>query len=529
MKDESSLERAGIAQAVGTVGLATFISRILGFIRDVVLASFFGTGMFADAFFVAFRIPNLLRRLVGEGSLTVSFIPVFTEYLTEKSKSEAFRLANAALTLAVLFLLLITLAGIVLSPLIVRAMAQGFAANPDKFSLTILLNRLMFPYIFFIGLAALVMGILNSLHRFGPSALAPVFLNLALIFSALILAKQFDQPVLALAVGVILGGILQLGFQLIFLIREGFRFRFLLDFRHPGVVKIATLMGPSVFGLGVAQINVLVTTLLASFLAEGSVSYLYYANRLVEFPLGVFAVAVATVVLPTLSAQAAKRDHASLQSTLNFGLRLTLFTTLPAMVGLIVLRQPIIELLFQRGAFTATSTILTAEALLFYSLGLWAFAGVRVIVPAFYALKDTVTPVKVAALALAANLVLSLVLMGPLRHGGLALATSSASVLNFCLLAFILVRRLGNVQLAELGYSILRVALACVPMGLTAFFLGGENHINLFGGNLDRLLNLALAILAAMGIYLLSCYILKSKELTALKQMLRLRAKRNQQ
>src|SRR3990172_9766580 len=215
-----------IARAIGRVGSATLLSRILGFLRDMVLASFFGTGLAADAFFVAFRIPNLLRRLVGEGSLTVSFIPVFTDYLTLKSKKEAYHLARVTISLAILVLLIISLAGALLSPLIVRAMAQGFSANPEKFGLTVFLNRLMFSYIFFIGLAALCMGILNSLNRLGPPALAPVFLNLALIFSAFFLAPRFDPPVLGLAIGVILGGILQLGFQIPFLIQEGFRFRF---------------------------------------------------------------------------------------------------------------------------------------------------------------------------------------------------------------------------------------------------------------------------------------------------------------
>lgn len=516
-----------IARAIGRVGSATLLSRILGFLRDMVLASFFGTGLAADAFFVAFRIPNLLRRLVGEGSLTVSFIPVFTDYLTLKSKKEAYHLARVTISLAILVLLVISLAGVLLSPLIIRAMAQGFSANPEKFGLTVFLNRIMFFYIFFIGLAALCMGILNSLNRFGPPALAPVFLNLALIFSAFFLAPRFDPPVLGLAIGVILGGILQLGFQIPFLIQEGFRFRFSADFRHEGVVRVATLMAPSVFGVAVAQVNILVSTLLASFLAEGSVSYLYYADRVMEFPLGIFAIAVATVILPRLSQQAARKDYQELQETLSYAVRLTLFITVPAMLGLIILREPIITLLFQRGAFLPESTLPTAQALLFYALGLWAFAGVRVIAPAFYALQDTVTPVKVAAVSLAANLVLSLILMGPLRHGGLALATSSAAAINFLLLGFILIKRLGSLHLASIGLSLARVALASAPMALVAFLLGTKYHLSLAGGSLDRLINLALAIAAAGAVYLLICYLFKMEEFTALAQIVRLKARRN--
>ena len=511
--------RGKIARAVGTVGFATLLSRILGFVRDVVLASLLGTGLSADAFFVAFRIPNLLRNLMGEGSLTLSFVPIFTDYMTNRSRSEAFRLASVSLTLAAIALLIVSLLGVIFSPLIVRAIAQGFSADPEKFQLTVHLNRIIFPYIFLIGLTALCMGILNSLNRFGPPAAGPIFLNLALIFSALLMARAFERPVEALAMGVLLGGMLQFSFQLPFLKREGFSFQPEVDLRHPGVNRIAALMGPSIFGTAVAQLNILVSTQLASFLPEGSVSYLYYADRLAQLPLGVFAIAIATVILPTLSYEAARQDYRELRRTLFSAFRLTTFVVFPAMVGLIVLREPIIAILFERGAFTRESTLLTAQALLFYSMGLWAVAGVRVLVPAFYAMKDTRTPVKVAAISLLANLAFSLALMGPLKHGGLALANSLASMVNLALLTTIIMRRLGAVRMGGVARFLSKIILASAPMALTAFVLGTGNYLSV------RFLNLGLALMGAVAVYLTMGYILKMEELSTLAHMVGLKGR----
>ncbi len=459
-------EKSKVTVAAGIVGAATFLSRIFGFVRDMVIASVFGAGMNADAFFVAFRIPNLLRRLFAEGSLSITFVPVFSEYLTNSGQHEAYQLARSAVRMLSALLILVTIAGVLLSPLIVRLIAPGFSATPGKLALTVTLTRMMFPYIFFIGLVALFMGILNVLGHFAAPALAPVFLNIAMIGSVFIIAPFMSDPIFGLAIGVIIGGILQLLLQVPFLIRNGFFFWTTASFYHPGLKKIGTLMLPTILGAAVYQINILVGTLLASLLPQGSVSYLYYADRLVQFPLGIFAIAIATAVLPTLSRQAAAKDMDMLNETFAYAIRLVLFITIPAMIGLIVLREPIVALLFKRGAFDAETTRQTAVALLYYCFGLWAFAAVRVVVSTFYALQDTRTPVRIAIISIAANIILSIILMKPLVHGGLALATSLSSMLNLVLLICVLKQRLGVSDWHSIVISGIKTVASSVIMGV---------------------------------------------------------------
>ncbi|NVL90583.1 MAG: murein biosynthesis integral membrane protein MurJ [Desulfobacterales bacterium] len=458
-------ETARMTKAAGVVGAATLLSRILGFVRDVIVAWFFGASLAADAFFVAFRIPNLLRRLFAEGSLTISFIPVFTEYLSRNGREEAFRLARSACLLLSIVLAAVAVVGILLSPAIIRVIAPGFFSSPEKFDLTVLLTRIMFPYIFFIGLVALCMGILNALGHFAAPAFAPVLLNLAMISAVLLLSSHLEKPAVALAIGVVVGGSLQLGLQIPFMIRKGFRPSLRGPLYHPGIKRIAVLMTPAVFGAAVYQINIFVGTLLASLLPEGSVSYLYYADRLVQFPLGVFGIALATAILPSLSRQAVLNDMEGLRSSFAYALKMVFFITIPAMTGLIVLKEPIVRLLFQRGAFDAATTRFTTEALFYYALGLWAFSGVRIVVSTFYAIQDTKTPVKIAVISLLVNIVLSISLMGPLRHGGLALATSIAAVVNLILLIQALKKRLGRIGVRDILGSILKSTASAALMG----------------------------------------------------------------
>ncbi len=448
------------------MGAATFLSRIFGFIRDMVIASVFGAGLSADAFFVAFRIPNLLRRLFAEGSLSITFVPVFSEYLTNSGQNEAFRLARSAVRTLTVLLILVALGGILLSPLIVRLIAPGFSATPGKLALTVTLTRMIFPYIFFIGLVALFMGILNVLGHFAAPALAPVCLNIAMIGSVFLIAPFMSDPVTGLAIGVIIGGILQLLLQVPFLIKQGFIFWKKASFYHPGLKKIGVLMLPTILGAAVYQINILVGTLLASLLPQGSVSYLYYADRLVQFPLGIFAIAIATAVLPTLSRQAAAKDMDGLNETFAYALRLVLFITVPAMIGLIVLREPIVALLFKRGAFDAATVRQTADALLYYCFGLWAFSAVRVVVSTFYALQDTRTPVRIAIIAITANIILGIILMKPLAHGGLALATSLSSILNLVLLISVLRQRLSFWDWGHIAISGIKTIACSIIMGI---------------------------------------------------------------
>ena len=493
VKDRSP-EQVRVAKAAGVVGLATMLSRIFGFLRDMVVAGFFGAGIATDAFFVAFRIPNLLRRLLAEGALTISFVPVFTEYLKTRSKSDALTFANITFTLLTIVLVAVTMAGILLSPWIVRLIAPGFAHVPGQYDLAVFLTRLMFPYIFFISLVALAMGVLNSLRHFAAPALAPVALNLSMIFSVFFLTRFFQEPIVALAIGVLVGGLLQLVMQIPFLFRYGVRLRPDFHFGHPGVRKIGLLMLPAVFGAAVYQINIFVGTLLASLLPSGSVSYLYYADRVVELPLGVFAIAIGTASLPSLSEHVADGEFDALRDTLSFSIRLILFVTLPATVALVFLRVPIISVLFQRGQFDLTSTLATADALLYYTLGLWAFSVIRVVVSAFYSLQDTKTPVKVAFVAFLVNVAVSVALMFPLKHSGLALATSVSSAVNVGILAFILRKRIGPFIGAIFYGSLFRMSLAALSMGAVILLWRVFMPWDPAGGTLYKVLFLAGAV-----------------------------------
>jgi putative peptidoglycan lipid II flippase len=465
-------EHARVVKAAGIIGSATFLSRILGFIRDMVLARLFGAGAAADAFFVAYRIPNLLRELFAEGSMSAAFIPVFNEYLVRRSKRDAWELASAAFTTLLTVLTGVCLLGVLAAPWIVAVIAPGFGNDAAKQELTTLLTRIMFPYLLFIGLSALAMGVLNSVRRFAAPAFSPVMFNVGIIGSALLLAPLFKEPILAVAVGVVIGGLLQFLIQLPALRKAEFLFRWRMDFGHAGVRRVGWLMAPALIGLSVTQINILVGTVLASFYPGGP-TYLFYGMRLIQFPLGVFGVAVATAVLPSLATQASNGDLEALRKTLGFALRLIFFIIFPAMVGLILLRTPIVHLFFEHGQFTAADTAGTAAAVLGYAVGLWAFAGVRIIVAAFYALQDTRTPMLVAVAALITNIGLSLLLMGPMAHAGLALATALSGIVNMALLVTFLASRLGDMQWKTILASHVRVVLASAPIIATCLWVAG--------------------------------------------------------
>jgi len=408
-------------------------------------------------------------------------------------------------------LIIVTIGGILLSPWIVRFIAPGFAA--DKLSLTITLTRIMFPYILFIGLVALCMGILNVLGHFAAPAFAPVLLNLSIIGSVLFLSPFMTTPVIGLAVGVLIGGVLQLALQLPVMVYRGFNFWGKVKMIHPGLKRVGALIPPVVLGGAVYQINIVIGTLLGSLLAEGSVTYLYFADRLVQFPLGVFAIAAATAVLPSLSRQAAAKEFDALRDTFGHALKLVFFITIPAMVGLIILREPIVALLFQRGEFDAEATRLTAQALLYYSIGLWAFSAVKIVATSFFAMQDTRTPVKMAGISIIANIILGVVLMKPLAHGGLALATSLASILNLGLLVRALRAKLGSLGWKSLAQSVCRTLFCSVGMGLAVWAVAlvivpGENRTlsGLFWG-------VAGSITTGLCIYAAISYAVKSPEL----------------
>lgn len=516
MKEEKQL-----AKAAGIISAATLLSRILGFIRDMMLARLFGATLAADAFFVAYRIPNMLRELFAEGAMAAAFIPVFTEYLTHKSRRDAWELASAVFTTLLTILTGITLLGILFSPFIVKLIAPGFTLSPEKVALTILLNQIMFPYLLFIGLSALMMGILNSLRSFAAPAFSPVMFNLCIILSAFLLSPLFDQPIIGIAIGVLIGGLVQFLFQIPSLRHQGFTLSLRFQPNHPGVKKIGKLLLPTMIGLSVTQVNILVNTLLASYLSEGSVTYLFYGMRLIHFPLGLFGIALATALLPTMAALSAQGDLDGLRLKLSFGLRLVLFITLPAMIGLIFLRVPIVHILFEHGHFTSQATLNTASAVLFYSLGLWAFAGARITIPTFYALQDTTTPARIGIFTMILNIILSLVLMGPLAHNGLALATSLSAMFNFLALIIILQKRLGGLEVKRFFLSLLRTILACVIVAGICWTVSQQEiwKMNDLWG--EKILLLFVSITISSVCYFLVHWILKSDEFNFLGNMIK--------
>ena len=505
-------EKKHIIRAAGVLGFATIISRIMGMVRDMAVSRLFGAGLYTDAFFAAFMIPNMLRRFFAEGALTSAFVPTFSEWYTHKGEEEARELANVCFTLLTIVMAVVVLLGIVFSPQLVSLMFPGYRAEPSKLELTIFLNRLMFPYIFFVSLVALCMGILNTVRHFFTPAISTVFLNISMILCALFLHSRFQVPITALAVGVLVGGVLQLLLQLPVLWRKGFPIRPRFDFRHPAVRRIALLMGPSVFGVGVYYLNLTVGNILASLLPQGSVSYLFYAQRLFEFPQGIFTVAVAQAVLPSMSRQAAANEIGDLKETLGFGLRLTLFITIPAMVGLVICATPIYSLLFMGGEFDYGKAVKSAVALRYYALGLSLVALVRVLVPAFYAMKDTKTPVKTAFAAFVANVFFSLLLMKPLLHGGLALASTLSSLVNLVLLVYLFRKKVGPFGGRRVFTVAGKALVAAVPMALGVVWAMGLADWSAAGGKLHKALLLGGTVGTAAGCYLLVAHLLGCEE-----------------
>jgi putative peptidoglycan lipid II flippase len=513
-------ESRKIARSASLISFATFISRILGFVRDVVIAGFFGATGLSDTFFVAFRIPNLLRELFAEGSMSSAFIPVLTETKIKKGEEEARRLARITFTFIIIVVGSICVAGIIFTPVIVRVIAPGFT-HPEQLATTVLLTRIMFPFLLLVSLAALTMGVLNVERVFFIPALSSAWFNIAIIFTIILLSSHLSRPILAVAIGVTVGGIVQYATQIPLYLRKGYTYGIDTNFRNEGLKRMAILVLPLTLGLAVSQINIFVSTILASFLPQGSIAYLYYSMRLIQFPVGIFGVAMGMAALPALSSHAAKGDMESLGKDFSSTLRLLFFITVPSMVGLIALRYPIVNLLFQRGEFDYTATEGTAFALLFYSLGIWSMVGVRVVVVAFYSMQDTRTPVKVALLSLATNIILSLLLMGPLKHGGLALANSIASGVNFSLLFYLLSRRIVSVDYRRVLTSFSKTLIASIIMGLTAWSI---LHGPLWRGNgevFKKSLYLSGTILLCAGIYFLFALILKSEELRTLFNMFR--------
>jgi len=509
-----------IAKYAGIVIIATIFCRILGLGREIVISNRFGAGIETDAFFIAFMIPNLLRSFLGEGALNSAFIPIFAEYLTNHDRKKAEYFASNVLNILILILIIVVILGIWGAPLLINIIAIGFKSNMYKYQLAINLTRIIFPYIGFVAIAALFMGILNSYDHFLVPALAPSMLNISVIVFALTLSYKYG--IYSIAWGVILGGIGQALIQAPVLARKKIKYSFAVDFNDPGVKKLLKLLLPAMIGLAITQINVIVDRTIASTLVDGSISALYYSNRLVQFPLGAFGIAISIAIFPTLAKQTAKNDIAEFKKSLLFGLKMLLFITIPSAVGLIVLKDSLIRLIYEHGIFSRVATNMTASALLYYSIGLFAYACVRLTTMSFYALKDTKTPVKIGIFIVFTNIALDLILVKYLAHAGLALATSVAAILNLIILLKVLRDKIGDFGLKSQLSFLVKIIISSIFLGVICILVS-----NYFGKVLDlnykynQIIQVTTSIFSGGLVYFISSYILGVKEVKSLRQTIK--------
>jgi len=509
-------DKKHILKSASIISLVTVVSRILGYVREQRITLLLGTSPIADAYYLAYRIPNLFRRLVAEGSMTASFIPVFTTYMREKTKEEVWDFANKLFWTLALFVAVITVLGMVFSPQVVHLFAGKNIEGGEAVSL----NRIVFPYLFFIALAALAMGILNSFHIFGLPAATPVLMNLAtIVFTFAVFRSYFKDAATAIVVGVLVGGVLQFLVQVPLLVQKGMKFRFGVSFSHPGIKNVARLMVPRLFGIGIGQINLFVDTRFATaaLMPIGSLAALNIADRTMELVLGGYAIAVATAILPMMSHQAAAKDFESLKKTLAFSVRIVAFITVPAALGLMILREPVIRVLFQHGQFVEASTRLTARALLYYAIGLPALASVKLVVPAFYSTGDTRTPVIVASMSLIINIVLNIVFLQfffkRVQNGGPALATAIACFFDFFALFIIFRVRYGPIGSIEILRSFAKISVCASIMGVACWLGNHYTEFTVHSRFLVQLLVFSGLIAGATALYLALAWIFRCNEI----------------
>jgi putative peptidoglycan lipid II flippase len=518
--------RSSVARNAGIVSLAVMASRVLGLVRDQVFAIFFGAGLYYDAFLTAFRIPNLLRDLFAEGALSAAFVTTFSQVLATKGEEEAIRLSNRVATLMILVITSISIIGWWHAPAIVHMLAPGFYDVRGKAELTIELTRIMIPFLLLVALAAQAMGILNARGRFGIPALASAFFNVGSILGGLLLGFVVGpaiglSAIEGMAYGTLIGGFLQFAVQWPSLVRTGFSYRPMISISDPGVRQIFSLMGPAIIGTAAVQVNVFVNTNFASSIidpatgavANGPVSWLSYAFRFMQFPIGVFGVAIATAALPTLSRSSARTDYMEFRRTLAHSLALVFLLCVPSAVGLAVLSRPIVALIFEHGRFTAFDTVQTGDALAAYSIGLAGYAAVKVLSPAFYALKDARTPMLISLGSIAVNYVMNSLLVVPFGHVGLAFSTSTVALVNFILLALFMRRRIGRLEGSRLGPTLARICVASIPMAAVAW-LASEFCTSLpLAGIALKLVRVSAAITLAAIAFYIACRLLRIQEM----------------
>ncbi len=507
-----------LAKSAGIIGALTGVSRVLGFIRDLVIATVFGTGISAEAFVVSFKIPNLLRDLVGEGATNSAFVPVLTECY-EKKRTEFWDLVSTLFMLMTMILIALSVLGVIFSPQIVALIAPGFihSQDPEKFPLAVRLTRVIFPYIFLIGLSAFAMGVLNSLKEFTSSSFGPILLNLSMIISGYFFERVYGP--MALVIGVLVGGALQLGCQIPPLLKNGFRIT-RPHFNHESAKKIGKLLIPRALGSALYQINVFVDSILASFegiVGAGGQSALYYSNRLFQLPLAIFGIALAQAILPTFSTQIVRGDFKNFKETFSLAVRSLMLVVLPASVGLVVLSRPIVRIIFEHGRFNAYSTAITSNALFFYAFGLLSCCFIKILVNAFYAMQDTRTPVKTMTFSVILNIILSLLFMARLKIGGLALASSLSATLNAGILYYSLRKKIGPLGGFHITSSFFKIFSASALMGAVAFFYNRwvlETHR--LSPTHWQAVYLAFGILLSLGVYLIIVWVFRIEEMRKL-------------
>lgn len=507
--------RRRIIRSAGIMSVMTSLSRIFGLIRDMLQAVLMGTGTSMDAYRVGSLIPNLLRRLLGEGAMTAAFIPTIAEVESTGDKEKLWRFVSTFFCTFSLILLIIAALGIAFSPYIVNLFLAegGFELVPGKVELTIALNRIIFPYIALISIAAILMAVLNSLGSFGPSAFTPVLFNLALIVCGWSFASMFTSPAYGFAIGFLIGGAAQVLFQVPFLKKYGVKFSFRVSFSDPYVRKVFRLMVPGLFAVGITQINILITTNIQTGLQEGATSGIYYANRLTELAQGIFAVSIATVILPLLSRQAEARDFAGMKSTIGYSIRMVAFITIPAAVGLIVLNRPIVSILFERGRFDAESIALTAGPLIYFSAGLLFFSMIRILAPAYYALKQMKIPVLVSSLDMAVNVTLAIILSQYMGNAGIALALTCGAAVNVTVLLLIFVIRHGGLDFSSIFKGIALIAIAAAAMGIVCWLLMQATGLEIMRNGWLKI-SITLGIIAAgMVVYFVAGKMMRMQEL----------------
>ena len=509
----------GIVRSAGLIGLATMASRLLGVAREVALAWVFGAGTQMDAFNVAFRIPNLVRDLFAEGAMSAAFIPTFTRTLASRGRDAAWRVGNLVINALLVVTGTLVVLGIVFAGPITDAIAGAeFAAVPGKLELTAQLTRIMLPFLTTVAIAVAFMGMLNALHHFFIPALSPAMFNVATILCVIAVVPLMPSfglpPVAGIAIGTLLGGVGQIALQWPALHRQGFRYQPVLDFKDPELREILRLMVPGTLGLAAVQVNVFVNTYLATTQPEGSVSWLSYAFRLMYLPIGLFGVSIATAALPDIARQAGASDRLAVRQTVSRGLRLMLMLNVPATVGLVVLSQPIVELIYERGEFTSADSVATAAALMFYAPGLLGYSAVKIASPTFYSLRDSRTPVIVSVASVAANLALNLILVEVMGFRGLALGTSIAAVFNAVILLTLLSRRLGGLDAGRIAGSGLRIAAASAVMGIVVWYVSAWLTAAMPGPGFGlKLARVGISIAAGLGALLVSGRVLRIEEL----------------